>query len=60
MPENISCHTFRGTGITLFLTAGGKLERAQVIAHHADSRTTKVYDHSDDDVTLDDIELVQF
>lgn len=60
VPENLSCHTFRGTGITLFLQAGGKLERAQVIAHHADSRTTKVYDHSDDDVTLEDIELVQF
>ena len=60
LPENLCCHTFRGTGITLFLQAGGKLERAQVIAHHADSRTTKGYDHSDDDVTLEDIELVQF
>lgn len=60
LPENLCCHTFRGTGITLFLQAGGKLERAQAIAHHADSRTTKGYDHSDDDVTLEDIELVQF
>ncbi len=60
LPENLCCHTFRGTGITLFLQAGGKLERAQVIAHHADSRTTKMYDHSDLDVTLEDIELVQF
>ena len=60
VPESISCHSFRGTGITLFLQAGGKLERAQVIAHHSDSRTTKVYDHSDDQVTLEDIELVQF
>ncbi|MCR9244564.1 MAG: site-specific integrase [bacterium] len=60
VPENISCHTFRGTGITLFLQAGGKLERAQAIAHHADSRTTKIYDHSEDGITLEDIELVQF
>lgn len=48
------------SGATLFLQAGGKLEREQVIAHHADSRTTKMYDHSDDDVSIEDIELVQF
>lgn len=57
---NISTHAFRATGITEFIRAGGRLERAQRRAHHADSRTTKVYDHSDDDVTLEDVELVQF
>ncbi len=60
VPENISSHTFRGTGITLFRQAGGSLDRAQSIAHHSDPRTTQIYDRSDDDVTLEDIELVQF
>lgn len=45
--KDISCHSFRATGITEFLKAGGRLDRAQRRAHHADSRTTKVYDHSD-------------
>lgn len=58
--KDISCHSFRATGITEFLKAGGRLDRAQRRAHHADSRTTKVYDHSDEDVSLEDIELVQF
>lgn len=57
---NLCCHSFRATGITLYLLAGGELERAQSRAHHADSRTTKLYDHSDYDVTLEDVELVQF
>ena len=60
VPENICTHTFRASGITEFIRAGGRIERAQRRAHHADSRTTKLYDHSDDDVTLEDIELVQF
>ena len=60
LSEAISCHSFRATGITLYLLAGGDLERAQARAHHADSRTTKLYDHSDYGVTLEDVELVQF
>ena len=60
LSEAICCHSFRATGITLYLKAGGDLERAQARAHHADSRTTKLYDHSDHEVTLEDVELVQF
>lgn len=48
--------TFRATGITLFMNGGGKLEAGQKIAGHASPRTTAVYDHSDDEVSLDEIE----
>jgi len=37
-------HTFRSTGITRFLENDGSLDEAQVIANHADSSTTRLYD----------------
>ena len=38
----IGCHTFRATGITAYLEAGGTLEKAQVIGTHESPRTTKL------------------
>jgi integrase len=35
----IGCHTFRATGITAYLEAGGTLENAQVMAAHESPRT---------------------
>ncbi len=52
----IGNHTFRATGITAYLKNGGKLEIAQQIAAHESSRTTGLYDRSDDDVNLDEVE----
>jgi len=49
-------HTFRGTGITVFLQNGGSLEAAQDMANHADPRTTKLYDRRKDRATLSEIE----
>jgi integrase/recombinase XerD len=40
----IGCHTFRATGITIYLTNGGTLEKAQMMAAHSSPRTTKLYD----------------
>ena len=40
----IGCHTFRATGITIYLTNGGDLEKAQQMAAHESPRTTKLYD----------------
>ena len=37
----IGCHTFRATGITNFLERRGALEKAQKIAAHSDTPTTK-------------------
>jgi integrase/recombinase XerD len=49
-------HTFRGTGITVFLQNGGALEAAQDMANHSDPRTTKLYDRRKDLATLSEIE----
>jgi len=53
-------HTFRAAGITAYLTHGGTIERAAVIAGHESTRTTKLYDRRPDDVTLDEIEKIRF
>jgi integrase len=54
----ISCHSFRATGITNYLENGGMLETAQKIAAHESPRTTKLYDRTDDQLTLDEIERI--
>ncbi len=53
-----SCHSFRATGITTFLENGGTLEKAQWIAGHADSRTTKLYDRRSLRAGIEDVERV--
>ena len=53
-----NCHTFRATGITAYLNNGGILEHAQRIANHESPRTTKLYDRTADEVTLDKIEKI--
>lgn len=59
LPETTCNHTFRGTGITVFLENGGKLEDAQRMANHASAKTTKLYDRRSDDVTVEMVELVR-
>jgi len=56
LPETMCNHTFRGTGITVFLQNGGALEAAQEMANHSDPRTTKLYDRRKDLATLGEIE----
>ncbi len=58
--ERFSPHSFRATGITLYMANGGSLAEAQKLANHADPRTTKLYDHSGDEVGLDEIERIRF
>ena len=50
---------FRATGITNFIENGGSVEKAQQIAAHRDVRTTKLYDRSSEELTLDEIERVK-
>jgi site-specific recombinase XerD len=52
------CHTFRATGITAYLENGGTIEKAQQIAAHESPRTTKLYDRTSDELTLDEIERI--
>jgi integrase len=56
--ERICCHTFRATGITAYLENGGTIEHAQAIAAHESPRTTKLYDRTNDTLTLDEIERI--
>jgi site-specific recombinase XerD len=54
----ICCHSFRATGITIYLSNGGTLERAQAMAGHKSPQTTKLYDRTDDAVTLKEVERI--
>jgi integrase/recombinase XerD len=54
----IGCHTLRATGITAYMKNGGRLEVAQQIANHESPRTTKLYDRSSDEISLDEIERI--
>jgi integrase/recombinase XerD len=56
LSEEFCNHTFRGTGMTVFLQNGGDLEAAQEMANHSDPRTTKLYDRRKDLATLSEIE----
>ena len=52
------CDTRRATGITAYLENGGVLEKAQQIAAHESPRTTKLYDRTQNELTLDEIERI--
>jgi integrase/recombinase XerD len=54
----IGCHSFRATGITVYLLNGGLLEYAQQMAAHESARTTKLYDRRNNQVTLDQVERI--
>jgi hypothetical protein len=58
MKVRIGCHTFRASGITAYLEAGGTLENAQAMAARENPRTTKLYDRTGDEITLDEIERI--
>lgn len=55
----LGCHTFRATGITAYLENGGTIEKAQAIAGHESPRTTKLYDRTNDEITLDEVERIR-
>lgn len=57
---HICNHSFRATGITVYLENGGELETAARIAGHESPRTTKLYDRTADNITLDEIERIRF
>ena len=58
LPASTCCHTFRATGITAYLENGGTIENAQAIAAHSSPRTTKLYDRTSDEITLDEVERI--
>jgi site-specific recombinase XerD len=58
LSEAVCNHTFRATGITAFRANGGSLEQAHEIANHVSPKTTKLYDRSSDQITLDMVERI--
>lgn len=49
---------FWATGITTYPQNGGTIEHAQQIANHESPRTTKLYDRTNDAISLDEIERI--
>jgi site-specific recombinase XerC len=58
LKRKLGCQVFCATGITAYLEAGGTLENAQAIAVHESPRTTKLYDRTGDEITLDEVERI--
>ena len=56
--DRICCHTFRATGINAYLDNGGTIEHFRAIAAHESPRTTKLYDRTDQTLTLDEIDRI--
>jgi hypothetical protein len=54
----LGCQVFRATGITAYLKAGSTLENALPMAAHESPRTTKLYDPTGDEITLDEVERI--
>ena len=56
--SSIGCHSFRATGITDYLTNGGRIEVAQKMAGHSNAKTTGLYDRRNDDVNVGEVERI--
>ena len=54
----IGCHTFRATGITDYLTNGGRIEVAQRMAGHLNAKTTGLYDRRNDYISVGEVERI--
>jgi integrase len=55
----VGCHTWRATGITIYLENDGRLEHAQQMAGHESPRTTELYDRTKDEITLSEVERIR-
>lgn len=53
-------HSWRASGITVFLENGGSIEMAQYMAGHADPRTTKLYDRRRQQVSRGEVERIRY
>ncbi len=57
---DVTNHSFRATGITTFLGAGGVLDDARRLANHASVNTTKLYDHRTQAVSTTDVDKISY
>jgi integrase/recombinase XerD len=60
LPYSTCGHLFRATGITAYLQNGGPLEHAQQIVAHQSPRSTKRYDRTRDEISLNEVERIKF
>lgn len=60
LPDSTCNHTFRATCITNFRKNGGSRGKAAQLAAHESERTTRLYDRSEDPVTIAEIERVNY
>lgn len=56
--RDIGNHSFRATGITTYLNAGGSLEDARIMANHSNATTTKLYDRTGDRVKIQEVNRI--
>lgn len=54
----IRCYTFRVTGITEQMRSGGTVKKATQIAPHENTRTTQLYNRTDDELNLDETKRI--
>lgn len=52
------CHTFRATGITAYMQNGGLLEECADDGRARVPRTTKLYDRTADEITIEEVEKI--
>jgi len=52
------CRSFRTAGITCYVGNKSTPEKAQQLASHSSPRTTKLYDRTGDQITLDEVEKI--
>jgi integrase/recombinase XerD len=57
--KQVCCHSFRATGVTEYMNSGAQSRSRQRIAGHTSPSTTRIYDRSGDQLTLEEIERVQ-
>ena len=57
--REIGNHSFRATGITTYLNAGGSLEDARIMANHSNATTTKLYDRTGDTVKINEVNRIE-
>jgi len=55
----LGCHVIRATGMTAYLADGDALEHAQEMAAYESPRTTKLYDRTGDEITLDEVTRIR-
>src|SRR5208282_5581502 len=55
----LGCHVIRATGMTAYLANGDALEHAQEMAAYESPCTTKLYDRTGDEITLDEVTRIR-